>query len=109
MTTPLARRYDDAELRRIIEQGLIYMCACPAQVAEQLLKLRGLHGYQADCMEQGPVSAEAHRSIAIATARAHDELENCLDEVLAIEGWDRSTLTMPEGLRRLRDERIDQP
>jgi len=26
-------RFTDAELEKIIESGLIYMCACPAQVA----------------------------------------------------------------------------
>ena len=33
---PYEERYSDAELVSIVEQGLIYMCACPAQVAEAL-------------------------------------------------------------------------
>jgi hypothetical protein len=35
-------------------------------------------------------------------------LERCLDEVLKMEGWDLQTLTMPEGLRELRQQSIDQ-
>lgn len=34
-------------------------------------------------------------------------MEDCLDQVLEIEGWDRATLKMPEGLRKIRDELIE--
>lgn len=48
-----------------------------------------------------------HRfSIAEAMLRPHALLEECMDKVLEIEGWDRTTLTMPEGMRRRRAELI---
>ncbi|MEN3373731.1 hypothetical protein [Dechloromonas sp. ZS-1] len=43
-----------------------------------------------------------HQRIAAAAIDAHARMEACLDEVLDLEGWDRVTLRMPEGLRRLR-------
>jgi glutamyl/glutaminyl-tRNA synthetase len=39
---PYEERFTDAEFVRIVEEGLIYMCACPAQVAEAMRKLREL-------------------------------------------------------------------
>jgi hypothetical protein len=36
--------------------------------------------------------------------RTHAEMEQCLGDVLTAEGWDIATLTMPEGLRQLRDD-----
>ena len=35
-------------------------------------------------------------------------MENCLDRVLELEGWDRTTLKMPANLRKLRDELIER-
>ena len=29
-------RFTDAELAKVIEEGMIYMCACPAQMAETI-------------------------------------------------------------------------
>lgn len=107
MSEPLQHRFDDQQLKTIVDQAMIYMCACPAQVAEHIRRLRSLYAYQRDCIAGGPISCEVHEAIAGAAARAHAELEACLDQVLDMEGWDRATLTMPEGLRRLRDAQID--
>jgi hypothetical protein len=35
-------------------------------------------------------------------------LEQCLHDVMAMEGWDFQTLTMPDNLRELRQKTIDQ-
>lgn len=107
MSEPLQHRFDDQQLKAIINQAMIYMCACPAQVAEQLQRLRALYSYQRNCIAGGPMSRDVHEVIAGATARAHAELEDCLDRVLDMEGWDRATLAMPAGLRHLRDAQID--
>ncbi|MCK7490431.1 MAG: hypothetical protein MZW92_00430 [Comamonadaceae bacterium] len=40
--------------------------------------------------------------IAESTQQAHALLEDCMEKVLEIEGWDRETLRMPEGMRRKR-------
>jgi hypothetical protein len=108
MSDDLNPGFSDRELQTIIDQAMIYMCACPAQVAEQLQRLRGLHAYQRSCIAHGPLAMEVHQTIAAATTRAHDELESCLERVLKLEGWDRATLAMPEGLRQARDEQISR-
>jgi hypothetical protein len=35
-------------------------------------------------------------------------MENCLTDVMRMEGWDPQTLKMPEGLRELRQKAMDQ-
>lgn len=93
-------RFTDAELGRIIEEAMIYMCACPAQVAEALRKLRDMHRYQQQCLTQSSNDATVHTLIAHSTVLAHAQLQDCLDQVLNIEKWDRSTLQMPANLRQ---------
>ena len=93
-------RFSDAELQTIMEQGLIYMCACPAQVADGLRKLRELYHYQMGCLENPQNDSLVHTTIAKSVAEAHETLQRCLDEVIALEKWDRSTLEMPPHLRK---------
>lgn len=95
----LSTRYSDPELEKIVEQGLIYMCACPAQVAEALNMLRKLHRYQMNCLESPTNDARVHGAIAQHVELAHAALEDCLDKVVELEKWDRETLTMPNCLR----------
>jgi hypothetical protein len=104
----LQKRFSDREIEQIVEEATIYMCACPGQVAVQLRKLRELFRYQKDCELEPGNDLTVHQTIAEATARAHAIMEDCMERVLAIEGWDRTTLKMPEGLRRKRAELIDR-
>ena len=104
----LPKHFSDQELEQIVEEATIYMCACPGQVAVQLRALRELHRYQGNCEIEPGTDIEVHRTIAEATVRAHALMEDCMERVLAIEGWDRSTLKMPEGLRRKRNEMIER-
>jgi len=97
---PYEERYTDADLVSIIEQGLIYMCACPAQVAEALLKLRALHKYQLSCCSNPENDLAVHAAIAKSTIQSHHIMQDCLDTVIALENWDRDTLKMPESLRK---------
>jgi len=92
--------FTDQELDRIIEEATIYMCACPAQVADALRQLRALYRYQQRCLLGPDTTPEVHERIALSTVRAHAELQQCLDDVLTLEQWDRSTLRMPPGLRQ---------
>jgi hypothetical protein len=93
-------RFTDAELGKIIEAGMIYMCACPAQVADGLRKLRELYRYQQNCLTQPANDPRVHLMIAKTTAEAHALMQECLDQVLEIEQWDRATLEMPPNLRK---------
>ena len=106
MPSAMTYQFSTEQLQAINNQAAIYMCACPAQVSEQLLHLRRLYTYQQRCITSGSVSDAVHRVIAEATRRAHEELEQCLSQVLDMEGWDRATMTMPPGLRELRDKQI---
>jgi hypothetical protein len=106
MPDTLSKRFKDEELSQIMEEASIYMCACPAQVAETLAQLRALYKYQRTCIHEGSLMMGVHDRIALATAAAHQEMEHCLDDVLEMEGWDRATLTMPAGLRKKRDDLV---
>lgn len=92
-------RFSDRQLAHVIEQGLIYMCACPAQVAEAIQKLRHLYRYQVACLASPANDARVHKTIANSTIVAHATLQDCLTAVIAMEKWDPQTLTMPENLR----------
>lgn len=100
----LQQTFSDAELGRIIDEATLYMCACPGQVAAEIRRLRELIRYQGACEIDGNSPPTVHQTIAEAGRQAHAVMEDCLTRVLEIEGWDRQTLKMPDGLRRIRDE-----
>jgi hypothetical protein len=104
----LQQTYSDQQLAKVVDEALVYMCACPAQVAGMLSKLRQLFAYQQECAERGSsgVSDEVHERIAQATSEAHRIMEQCMQDILRIEGWDETTLAMPAGLRQLRDQSL---
>lgn len=108
----LATTFTATELSRILEQAAIYDCACPAQICKQIGSLRSLYDYQMHCQNMTDTDRRVHERIAAAVRVSHVEMERCLEEVLALEGWDRATLTMPENLqKRLLDAacRIGEP
>lgn len=103
----MKQQFTDAQLVRIIDEALIYMCACPAQVAKQILDLRKLYQYQMQCEAGNPNQNDVHKLIGKTTETCHAEMEKCMSRVLEIEQWDLETLTMPAGLRQYRDEHLD--
>ena len=92
-------RFTDAELDSIVTQGLIYMCACPAQVADGVRKLREMLKYQMRCLENPNNDSGVHTNIARRVVEAHETMQRCLDEVIVLGKWDRATLEMPAELR----------
>lgn len=104
----LQRRFSDQQLEQIIEEATIYMCACPGQVAVQLRSLRELFRYQGNCEIEPDNDLAVHQAIAAATVDAYALMEDCLERILELEGWDRTMLQMPEGLRRKRAEMLDR-
>lgn len=97
----MKQRYPRESLVRIIEQAMIYQCACPAQVCKALFQIRELHAYQLACCTRSDTDHAVHERIAAACERNHAELEQCLEDVLRLEGWELDTLTMPESLNKL--------
>ncbi|MBS1138827.1 MAG: hypothetical protein H6R13_280 [Proteobacteria bacterium] len=104
----LKKQFSDQELQQIIEEATIYMCACPAQVVVQIRGLRELFQYQLSCEIDPGNDPAVHQAIADVTVRAHAMMEDCLEQVLSMEGWDRATLQMPEGLRRKMSEAVER-
>lgn len=99
-------RFTDAELEHIIEEGLIYMCACPAQVAEAIREIRELYRYQLHCQQDPSNDSIVHQTIAQTAIVTHSHLQDCMDQILELEKWDRATLKMPEFLRRKQEKEI---
>lgn len=93
-------RFSDQQLSHILDQSLIYQCACPAQVVKHVIGLRDLFAYQRDCLNQTDTDVAVHQRIAVDTQRAHAALEECLHAVLLLEQWDMATLKMPVSLQK---------
>ncbi|GAB1234379.1 hypothetical protein [Ferrigenium sp. UT5] len=93
-------QFSDAQLSHILDQSLIYQCACPAQVAKHIIGLRDLFAYQQACLNQTDTDVAVHQRIASDAERAHAVLEACLHEILLLEKWDMQTLTMPASLQK---------
>jgi hypothetical protein len=93
-------RYTKEQLSFIQEQAMIYQCACPAQVSILLLKMLDLYAYQANCLTQTDVDARVHERILRAVTEASPIIEQCLTDILNLEGWDLNTLEIPEFLQK---------
>lgn len=94
------QRFAEHELARIIDQSLLYQCACPAQVSTTILELRDLHRYQTSCAEATENDRRVHEAIAAAAQEAHARMETCLRQVLEFEGWNLDSMAMPDELRK---------
>lgn len=96
----MQQQWTDEQVSTIIDQSLIYQCACPAQVCKEIIGLRQLYAYQQGCINQTDTDVLVHQRIADDTAKAHVLMEACLHKILELEGWDMNTLTMPESLKK---------
>lgn len=96
----VTHRFTNDQLEKVIDEGMIYMCACPAQVAQSIRSLRDLQSYQLNCLTDPGNDATVHQEIAKAAQAAQVIMEDCMDKILEIEQWDRTTLTMPAHLRQ---------
>ena len=97
MTT---RAYTPQDLLHILEQAVIYQCACPAQICKSLQSAHALYAYQQQCLNATQTDVAVHQRIAETALRLIAELEQCLEDVLQLEGWDMATLTMPADLQK---------
>lgn len=92
------RKYSQDQLLSIMEQAMIYQCACPSLVTRLASDLQHLYDYQLNCMNDTNTDVKVHQHIAQATTEAYAIIEACLSNILALEGWDLNTLKMPEYL-----------
>lgn len=96
----MKERFSASQVSKVIDQALVYQCACPAQVCRAIFELRELHEYQVNCASDSVNDEVVHSTIALATEKSHELLEDCLARILEIEGWDIATLNMPETLKK---------
>lgn len=94
------KRFSDDELMKIIQQSVIYKCACPAQVCRAIVDTRKLHDYQLQCRNSTDTDYMVHEQIQDVAERNHAALEDCLMAVLKLEGWDLESLTMPKDFHK---------
>ena len=95
----MKEQFDPSQISKIIDQSLLYQCACPAQVCRAIFELRELYRYQMECSNDSNNDALVHQAIADAAELSHAHMEQCLTRVLEIEGWDVATLTMPPPIK----------
>lgn len=93
-------QYNPTQISKVIDQALVYQCACPAQVCRAIFELRELYDYQMNCANDTTNDRLVHETIAAAAVQAHELMEQCLGKILEIEGWDPTSLVMPESLRK---------
>ena len=96
----MKEQFNSAQISKVIDQALVYQCACPAQVCRAIFELRELYEYQMNCASDSANDDLVHKTIAAATEKSHEMMEECLQKILEIEGWDQSTFAMPEGLKK---------
>ena len=96
----MKEQFNSSQISKVIDQSLIYQCACPAQVCRAIFELRELYEYQMNCANDSANDKLVHGTIALATEKAHAIMEECLSRVLEIEGWDKVLLAMPEALKK---------
>ena len=96
----MIEKYNSAQISKVIDQALVYQCACPAQVCCAIFELRELYEYQMNCASDSVNDDLVHKTIAAATEKSHEMMEECLKKILEIEGWDQNTFVMPEVLKK---------
>ena len=95
----MKERYNAEQISKVIDQALIYQCACPAQVCKAIFELRELFDYQLNCASDSENNALVHKTIAAAAESSHVIMEECLKQILEIEGWNQADFVMPESLK----------
>ncbi len=102
----MKEQFNASQISKVIDQALVYQCACPAQVCRAIFELRELYEYQINCANDSVNDALVHTTIAKATENAHALMEACLNQILEIEGWDKNLLLMPEALKKKSSKQI---
>jgi hypothetical protein len=93
-------RFSEEIIIHILEQSIIYTCACPAQVCKAINEQRALYNYQQKCLNLTDTDKAVHHLIASTIEKTHAQLEECLERVLLLEEWDMETFQMPEKMKK---------
>ena len=95
----MKKKFPNEVLIKILDQSVSYQCACPAQVCEHINRQRALYDYQSKCLNLTDTDLGVHERIAQTTMTVHAAMEDCLEDILKLEGWDMTTFEMPESLK----------
>lgn len=96
----MKEQFHPSQISKVIDQSLVYQCACPAQVCRTIFELRELYEYQMNCVNDTANDQRVHSTIAAAAEKAHALMEECLQQILEIEGWNTETFAMPDSLKK---------
>ncbi len=93
-------RFSNEVITHILQQSLVYTCACPAQVCKAINEQRALFNYQKQCLNLTDTDKAVHQVIAATVENTHAQLEQCLEDILRLEGWNMDTYQMPEAMQK---------
>lgn len=96
----MTTRFSSEQLGKILEQAMLYQCACPAQVTRLLTEIHLLKRYQQTCLDQTQTDTAVHQRIYDTLQAITPTVEDCLETILCEEGWDMESLEMPEALQK---------
>ncbi len=93
------RKFSQEALSHILDQSIMYQCACPAQVCALINQHRSLFNYQMNCLNATDVDCAVHQRIANTVSASHAQMEDCLEDILRLENWDMQSYDMPESVK----------
>jgi hypothetical protein len=67
----MQEEFNPSQISKVIDQALVYQCACPAQVCKTIFELRELYDYQQNCANDTANDKLVHDTIAKAAEEAH--------------------------------------
>ena len=85
----MKEQFNSSQISKVIDQALIYQCACPAQVCKAIFELRELFDYQMNCASDTKNDDLVHKTIAAAAEVSHEIMEECLKKILCRRGCRR--------------------
>ena len=83
---PIERRFDDAQLARLLEVSTAIDCECPNHLSSLVTGLVAFEQYSRNCESRDEADAEQHRRLAEGTAEARAAMEQLLAELCEHEG-----------------------
>lgn len=83
-----APRYTLAQLLRLAELSSNIACECPSHLSRLLLDLQAFERYSRECQNRDAADAAFHARLGAVSSRIRGELEEVLDELIRLEGWE---------------------
>ena len=85
-SVPVERRFDDAQLARLLEVSTAIDCECPNHLSSLVTGLVAFEQYSRECESRDEQDAAQHQRLAEGTAEARALMEQLLAEICEHEG-----------------------